>query len=927
MVLQLQIIGYYGHYNTGDEQYKKTFLNLFDTYITNEYNAFFHDCDKIANVDFSDGDIIIIGGGDVLNSYFLDKIIKKFQNKKNKIVAISVGIPYIETLIQTEKINIIDYVFLRTRVDIELFYKYFSKERVFYLPDLSCMLLNEFKIKGKDIENYNDVSAFRLNITTKYVTDLTLELYNRIKNKKSVCFCLSRHIYNVNYLDEYNNVLVGLCQFIEFLISENYHIIFVPFNTCKQNPNENDILIAKDVVNKLKLNDSHFTLIEKELTSNEILAILCNVDLCVPMRFHACLFSMYCYTPIIPIYTTRKIFNLMKETNWQYNYYLPVNEKCIPIKMESSILIDIYTSLLKANEFRQNIYHKLLYINTNLFDMYDVSKLVNLIMNKPKGLETKKCQNINIKIDELYNIVKEFALSKGYNDFRLVKDDNLQNTIVYIISYNLTDGTINSIYNYGLKEKIFDTTKTYDYLKEWKWIINDCLNKKDKLTSNSRGLFDMEYIDQVDYSGAHRSGWQYVYKHIEFLHNKSSPLLLDLYIDRTFHWNREINKILKIIPYKKSWVGFVHHTFDTSFSEYNCKELLRCTEFIESLDKCKGIFVLSSYLKDQFDKEFQKMNLEISVYKLTHPTESNVANFSYKSFFENKSKCVIHIGGWLRNVYSFYNLVLPKTIKCKYGFLYGDKSNVPMKIENCAIQKIALRGKNMNNYYPENNLTDNIKNSLIYTKSQNVELIGESLAGNCSVGNCSVGNSLAGNCSVGNCSVGNSLAGNCSVGNSLVKNCSVGNCLDDNNNGLINNWHKHFYEDLCNKNDTVKFIEYLENDDYDKLMTENIIFINLVDASAVNTIIECIVRTTPIIINKHPAVVELLGEEYPLYFKSRSNDYASINIEIDNLLKTDCKIRKAHKYLRNIKKDVYKIDNFVDSFTRILKVINSELNI
>ena len=732
-------------------------------------------------------------------------------------------------------------------------------------------------------------------------------IYKSINNKKSVCVCLSRHIYNVNYLNEYDKVITGLCEFIEFLISENYYIIFVPFNTCRKNPNENDILIAKDVVTKLKLNDSYFTLIEKELSCNEIFAILCNVDLCIPMRFHACLFSIYCYTPIIPIYTTRKIFNLMKETNWQYNYYLPINEKCIPINIESSILIDIYISLLKANEFRQNIYHKLLYINTNLFDMYGVSKLVNLIINKPKDLQIKKCQSINIKIDELYNIVKDFAFSKGYSDFRLIKDDNLQNTIVYIISYNLTDGTINSIYNYGLKEKIFDNTKIYNYLKEWKWIINDCLNKKDKLSSNDRGLFDMEYIDQVDYSGAHRSGWQYVYKHIEFLHNKSSPLLLDLYIDRTFHWNREINKILKIIPYQKSWVGFVHHTFDTSFSEYNCKELLECKEFIDSLDKCKGIFVLSNYLKDQFDKEFQKMNLEISVYKLTHPTENNVAKFSYKSFFENKSKSIVHIGGWLRNVYSFYNLVLPKSTKFKYGFLCGDKSNIPIKTENCTIKKIALRGKNMNNYYPENNLIDNIKNTLIYTKCQNIDLIGDSSVGNCSVGNCSVGNCLVGNCSVGN--------------------CSVGNCLDDNKNKLLNNWHRHFYDDLCNKNDTVKFIEYLENDDYDKLMTENIIFINLVDASAVNTIIECIVRTTPIIINKHPAVVELLGEEYPLYFKSKTNDYTSINIEIDSLLKTDCKIKRAHKYLRNIKNDVYNIDNFVESFTRILKVINGELNI
>ena len=49
-------------------------------------------------------DIIIVGGGDVLNSYFINKIYDKFNNKKNLIIALSVGIPYINMLVENAEI-------------------------------------------------------------------------------------------------------------------------------------------------------------------------------------------------------------------------------------------------------------------------------------------------------------------------------------------------------------------------------------------------------------------------------------------------------------------------------------------------------------------------------------------------------------------------------------------------------------------------------------------------------------------------------------------------------------------------------------------------------------------------------------------------------------------------------------------------------
>ena len=658
---------------------------------------------------------------------------------------------------------------------------------------------------------------------------------------------------------------------------------------------------------------------------NEIVRML---DICIPMRFHSVLYCIYNMIPFVSVYSTRKIHNLLLETNWEWSYKLPVNEKLVPIEFDNRIIQATIFKLNKQTQFRQNIYQKLLHINTNLFGKMFLKNIRYLIDIIKTGKRTK---NININqgtnqiIESTFETITNFANGHGFTDYRQVKDDNLRNVITSIVSYHLT-GSINSEYNYGMKEKMFTPNKEYNYIDEWKWIINHNINKEQNvLQSNDRGLFNLEYIDQNDYSGAHRSGWQYVYKHIENLHNSNSEMLLDLYVDRTFHWNQDVNKVLKIIPYHNSWIGFVHHTFDTSFSDYNCHNLLNSPNFIESLQFCRGIFVLSDYLKTQFENELSSKNLsKVPVYTLTHPTDTNVKCFSYTEFYKNPNKRLVHIGGWLRNVYSFYNITLPETTNFKYGLFTGNKTCTLYQTKNDTIEKVALRGKGMNNYYPTETLIENLKSSLEYT-----DLLARN---NCIQNNCIQNNfqnisqnnciqNISQNISQNNC-IQNISQNNC-IQNKCIQNTSQ-NTIQNCNGELYNNWSKHFYDDIVKKVSSISFLEYLQNDEYDKLMTENIVYINLVDASAVNTIIECIVRTTPIIVNKHPAAVELLGKDYPLYFTASSTDYSLINVQVYNMLCSDRLIRKAHKYLKHMDKSRFHIKSFVTEFKKCLTDIYSK---
>jgi len=112
-----------------------------------------------------------------------------------------------------------------------------------------------------------------------------------------------------------------------------------------------------------------------------------------------------------------------------------------------------------------------------------------------------------------------------------------------------------------------------------------------------------------------------------------------------------------------------------------------------------------------------------------------------------------------------------------------------------------------------------------------------------------------------------------------------------------------------------KTIERVSNHNYDKLLSENIVFLDLYNSSANNAIIECIARTTPILVNPIPAVVEYLGEDYPFYFDtldeaaSKLKDYDLINRTHLYLKHCDIRQKLSQKYFRQslIESEVYQL--------------------
>lgn len=106
----------------------------------------------------------------------------------------------------------------------------------------------------------------------------------------------------------------------------------------------------------------------------------------------------------------------------------------------------------------------------------------------------------------------------------------------------------------------------------------------------------------------------------------------------------------------------------------------------------------------------------------------------------------------------------------------------------------------------------------------------------------------------------------------------------------------------------VELIPYLAPDAYELLFQDNVIFLDLVDASANNTVVECIVRNTPVLVNRLPATEEYLGENYPLLYDNLD--------EASAMLRDREVVLAAHSHLAAMDKTPFTVEHFVESIAR-----------
>ena len=117
---------------------------------------------------------------------------------------------------------------------------------------------------------------------------------------------------------------------------------------------------------------------------------------------------------------------------------------------------------------------------------------------------------------------------------------------------------------------------------------------------------------------------------------------------------------------------------------------------------------------------------------------------------------------------------------------------------------------------------------------------------------------------------------------------------------------KNLYRGVEEKQGVIRQ-DFLEPHQYDEVLERSLVFLDFHDVTACNTIIECIIASTPVLTNRHPGNEEYLGSDYPLFFD---------DLEEAALKARDMElVRSAGEYLSSMNKGRFDPAYFVDSIS------------
>jgi polysaccharide pyruvyl transferase WcaK-like protein len=843
--IKVLVLGFYNRHNIGDDAYTLAFPYIFRNMNCEISVMCIDDIQEIP----SGTDIVILGGGDLINDYFMQKATQLLKNFIGRVYGISIGLPYSSC---THYLHVFDHIFVRSRSDYELASREIGENNVTYIPDIaSCLRVIE-------------PATPKANTCTRLGVCLAQPLFYSNPRKTVLISSLS-------------NVL---CRLYENF-NHNVEFHFIAFNCNTLSNKECDHIINTAVATALVaggIPQEKIVFAHQYRDPESILNYInTTIDINLCMRYHSVVFSVITKTPFVPLYVSQKIRNLLIDLDLQeqFNNDMQYDTLFRPKAIDEDKL---FTSLSSAFEF-PNSQH---YMNTSwglTADMINDIQYVTLLSDKHKHIlvrnkllsfqdalaacQTSLSKYLHIDAARYNNLLTHPQSWVAFTDEKTLLQ--ISRYICYIVS-----GQTNHPCVWGLSENLLrDDFVLYDAIQ---YIWEQCKTSFDAMerdhtyfTSLSSQtprnmLINVDFIPANDFSQYHRAGWAYVIgglMNFDALHlMRQSNVFLDTYVDRSFHWGYDVLKEIGIIPYTKPWFGFIHHVYDQTHSEYNCIELFKNEDFIASLMYCKGLLALSEHLAKQLRQSLLDINVSVPVFVVYHPMEfvPTESMFTMEKYLANPTKCVVQIGAWLRKPYAIYELPLtPST----------------------GLHKVALKGKEMDQYFAPPNFLEIMENTLLRTdwyRNQNIESLSSNLNSQIS-----------------------SICRPC-------KRSSVNKYCDGLNEHIIEN------------HNSVTVMDKLSNEEYDKLLSENIVFLQLVDCSAVNTVIECIVRNTIVIVNRLPALEELLGIYYPGFYTTLE-DAQKILQDINSLY-------KCHKYLSLLDKTRYRLDHFL---TRIQNIITNQM--
>lgn len=328
--------GYFNEWNCGDDAFVLVFKYL--NKLFPKYKAVFNN--KYDN--YKNYNLKVLGGGDVVNEYFLKDI-----HDDDNVVAFGIGVPYISLINNLKKFK---YSYMRNRLDYDKYNKEYDMK---YLPDLAWLLPEIIK-------------------TEKYVAS----------EKIKIGISLPRTYYNYNYERLYFNLLKELSIFINKLDKNIYEIHLIPFGINDKNTNENDIILNTQI-NKLCPNTINHIVEQNDEYVETIYNLVNQMDFMINGRFHAHIFSCILGKPFVSLSCSRKCHQLMNEYDIDENLYkFETNDVILPVNFSG---IKFYDWFMHKMNDKKNIENKIKKIQNKYIN------LSSLIIMHWKNIVDKYC--------------------------------------------------------------------------------------------------------------------------------------------------------------------------------------------------------------------------------------------------------------------------------------------------------------------------------------------------------------------------------------------------------------------------------------------------------------------------------------------------------------------------------------------------------
>ena len=842
------VLGFYNRQNIGDDAYISAIPRL----LPNASNIIFISMDDAVTIP-ADTNIVIIGGGDLINEYFMEKAQTLLKEFIGRVYGVSIGIPFQSSV---KYLHMFDHVFVRSQVDYARACAEVGGRNVTCIPDISVCLPCIPKNGGSGAGTGVGTGTLRLGVC------LANPLFFNNPRKSALALSIVTSLVNL------------------YQAMPNIQIHFLAFNHNVTSPMECDYGINTLIAKKLAAYSVPYVVKHDINTPRMMLEYISkNIDITLCMRFHSIMFSLLTNTRFVALHCSPKVDNVLVDVAYDTNYIYKVDtdNKYRPLEIDDSRL----TLCLKKACLHPDFSYS--------FPGIDNIPMIEQLMLKDKKthdccVHTTLRSFEDVLLSCRRNITKYMNMSLADYEVRLnatqafPMGDKEPIEVARFICFIITGQTSHPCL-WGLLENMaMDTFCLYSAIKYiWEYCKEITSQSEREVhyypkakTFERRVLINLDYVFHNDFTEYHRSGWGYVVGGLMNLDaaimHKETEVLLDTYVDRSFHWGYDILRTIGVVPYKKPWYGFVHHTFDTSHSEYNCTNLFKNPLFLESLKCCQGLLALSNSLASSLRAALASVGRggtsvgtsDVPVYVVYHPMETVDNMFTMEKFTANPNKRVVQIGAWLRNPYSIYELPLPLPLPSSNG-------------DSMQLRKVALKGKEMDMYFPPPNFAAILKNTLLQTDWYHTHKSDAAIPAVSAV---------------------SAVSAVCRPRNSVNKYCQ----------GLVEMVERH-----C---ESVEVLERLTNDEYDELLSQNIVFLCLVDCSAVNTVLECIVRNTVLIVNRLPALEEILGVNYPGF-------YTTLQMAAD-MCQDMAKIREIYTFMSKLDKERYTLDFFLDHVQNII---------